>query len=160
MSQNPHQNPEPQNCLWVGSIAFQIAALKAGAEDRSVLRRPADGVVACTHCGTSGQADQKQVEDWGRSPVDHGHALRVCSECAAGMIEPTAVITDEWGNRMGDDDPGQEAYASQFAGASTTFLIFPPNVTQGRLALPDHSDAFGSVVHVGDEAIVYEIYRI
>ena len=148
----------------VGSIAHQIEMVRFGG-DPLILRRPPIGMVACTHCGQCVPAGDPQLVGWFRSPCDGAEwpSHRLCTDCQHSLVEPVTIVVDGWGDameRQGPWYPGQEAVASQFTGASTTLLVYPPGAMHGRLALPDHRFDAGGVAYVGQDAIVYKILCI
>lgn len=142
-----------------GSISHQIALALAGHQTSPVLVPPY-GIVACLHCGRWCYETALEAERWvlaslqGSSPWKN----RVCPDCQGGMVEPLTIVVDAWGDAMDDETPwypGLEAYAAQFAGANTTFLVFPPEATHGKLQLPEHG--IGSIDYAGADAIIYRI---
>ena len=148
----------------VGSIAHQIEMVRSGG-DPLILRRPPVGMVACTHCGQCEPIGSSGVAAWAESPCDSADwsMHRLCTGCLHSLVEPVTVAVDDWGDaveRGAGSGFGEEAYAAQFAGSSTVFLVYPSSAHHGRLALPNHRMDSGSVVHVGDDAIVYKILCI
>lgn len=148
----------------VGSIAHQIGMVGSGG-NALTLRRPPVGMVACTHCGQCAPAGDPQLVGWVRSPCDGAEWLnhRLCTQCQYSLVEPVTIVVDRWGDAMERQGPryaGQEAVASQFSGASTMFLVYPPDAVHGRVALPDHRFDAGAVAYAGQDAIVYKILRI